>query len=758
MAKTTYVAALGGAVFVGFAAWILGGWSQAGRQAATDLVLFALAFLAFLSAAIAAHSSRGRPRLAWACLAIGLLGWLVGDGIWNYYELRWHTAPFPSATAVAYLLLPIGACLAMLLLPGNRSREARGRMLIDGLIVAGSFFLVSWMTILRPMFDTMGGRGRLEFAVLLSYPVSDVVILTVAAVVLNQATGAQRRVLTVLTVGVACMAVADSGYAYLVAKGQYTGASLIDLGWAAGLLLVTVAAWVARGPMADGDNALELPSWASIWMPYAPLLLAAIVTATQPVDVRRSQSVAAFSVLLVVAVLFRQYLSVRENRRLLAVVAQQANTDPLTGLGNRALFNNRLGQAMALHERGRASVGLIMLDLNGFKLVNDTFGHQAGDALLRGVAGRMRGAVRSGDTVARLGGDEFAVIVEDSSENAKLIAYRIMRSFDGPFSISGEQLEIRPSVGLAVLDQGEPTTAAEELLRRADVAMYSAKKSGADGVRTYGAAMQEGADVRLLADLRGAIAAAELVVYYQPKYDLRTSAIVGVEALVRWPHPERGLLGPHDFLHLVREHELMWPMTELVVKKALDDVVRWRSDSIAVPVAVNLFAPLLADLELPEKIAAGLASRGLTSNALTVELTEDLLLGDLDKTREVMSQLRHNGIRIAIDDFGQAYSTFSYLRDLTVDELKLDYTFVSAISSDRRTAVVAQAILAMSHKLGMNTVAEGVVDAETAALLREFGCDYAQGYFYCPPMTSEAMTALLKTSDRGAAGSSRPVS
>lgn len=763
MSKTAYVAAAGAAIFIGFAVWSLGGWATSTRGVVVSVTLFALAFLAFLAAALSAREARGRTRIAWASLAVGLLGWLVGDGIWNYYELQGKAQPFPIVTAAAYLLLPVGACLAMLLIPTNRSRQSRGRTLIDGLIVAGSFFLISWMTILRPMYDAMSD-GRLQFAILLAYPVSDVVLLTVSAVVLYRATLEQRRVLTLLTVGVACMAVADSGYAYVIAKGEFVDTNVFELCWAAGLTLVTVAAWVARKPSTPPENAIELPSWASIWMPYAPLLLAVVVAALQPLDVRRSQSVSALAALLVAAVLVRQFLAVSENRRLLAVVAEQAQTDALTGLGNRALFNQRLGQVIDQHQRGSLSLGLIMLDLNGFKLINDTLGHQAGDELLCGTAGRIVGAVRAGDTVARLGGDEFAVIVQDSLENAKLIAYRIMRAFDSPFSISGREVRVRPSVGLAVLEADEPEVSGEELLRRADVAMYSAKKSAPHRLQTFTdklevdsaddaalsvlrgeSAARRSSEAQLLAELRLAIDGGELVPYYQPKYSLAASTIVGAEALVRWPHPQRGVLCPRDFLHLVRQRGLMWPMTELVVDKALDDAALWRSESVGVPVAVNLFAPLLADLSLPEKILSGLTKRSLSPDALAVELTEDLLLGDLERTREVLVQLRRNGIRIAIDDFGQAYSTFSYLRDLPVDELKLDYSFVAEIGSDPRTAVVAQAVLAMSHKLGMTTVAEGVTDARTAELLREFGCDYAQGYFYSPPVTPDAMLALLKS-------------
>lgn len=769
MSKTSRVAAVAAVVFAGFVVWIVGGFSQGWvRKAIDDIVLFAVAFVAASFSVQAARAARGRVRLAWVSLSVGLAGWALGAAIWAFYELKLHELPFPTIADAGYLLLPVGACLAMLLLPSDYSGQARVRMLLDGVIVAGSLFVISWIIVLSPIYAA-GADSQLAFFVSVAYPASDVVVLTVAAVVLVRAASDQRLVLTLLTVGMACIALSDSYFVYLANKDQYSSGSVIDIGWVAGLLLITVAAAAASESAQAGNELLRLPSWASIWLPYAPLLLAAIVTAAEPARALQSGPVEVIAGLLVVAVLIRQFLTVTENRRLLSVVAEQALRDPLTGLGNRTLFDERLDHAMALRERGDLSVGLIVLDLNDFKLVNDALGHPAGDCLLRLTAERILRSVRSGDTVARLGGDEFAVLVEDHLDQSHVVAHRIIQSFERPFTIEGQEVMVNPSVGLAVAAIDEPAVSAEELLKRADVAMYSAKKSRVGGVHTFNAEMRlsdptgrdawarrgtpsvEGGTsiVQLLAELRRAIDQFELVLHYQPKYDLRTSAIAGVEALVRWPHPERGLLGPNEFLHLVRRHGMMWPMTELVVNKALDDAAQWHSESIDVPVAVNLFAPLLADLSLPARIAKGLADRGLSAKALTVELTEDLLLGNIERTRQVMTTLRQNGIRIAIDDFGQAYSTFSYLRDLPVDEVKLDYNFVASIAHDRRAAVVAQAVLEMSHKLGMATVAEGVENAETVEMLREFGCDMVQGFYFCPPLTGEEMAALLKSSASG---------
>ena len=426
--KSAHVAAVAAVVFIAFTAWLLGGWSHGNSVTVIDdIVLIVLAVPAVVFAALAAQSARGRLRAAWVALTIGLLGWAVGEVIWTYYELNLHQSPFPSVADGAYLLLPIGACVAMLLFPNDRSSQSRGRLLLDGVIVAGSLFLVSWVTVLGPVYEA-GAPDRLGFVISLAYPVSDVVILTVAAVVLLRARTEQRLPLTLLTAGMACIALSDSGFAYLNAKNQYASGDAIDIGWVAGLLLITVAAAAGREAAHSEDGSTVLPGWASIWLPYAPLLVAGIVAAAEPPRILQSTPVETVGALLVIAVLARQFLVVSENRRLLATVAEQALHDPLTGLANRALFNDRLDQAVELRRRDGVSVGVMILDLNDFKLVNDTLGHPAGDELLNRAAERLLGCVRTGDTVARLGGDEFVVLIDGKVEHSYVVAHLCRRT------------------------------------------------------------------------------------------------------------------------------------------------------------------------------------------------------------------------------------------------------------------------------------------------------------------------------------------
>ncbi len=761
----------GAAILVAFVVWVVSGASQGTSvAAASDIMLVALTVPVIALVALAARSKSGRTRLAWLALTFGLVAWATGQAIWTYYEVVLKEEPFPSPADAAFLLFPVASCVALLILPGDDAGPFRGRALLDGLIVAGSLFVVGWVTILGPVYSA-GETDRLALAVALAYPLSDVVVLTMAAVVLVRSGSGDRLPLTLVTVGVACIALSDSLFAYLAAQNAYNSGGALDIGWVAGLLFIAGGAVASRRPGREIPGVLELPSWASIWLPYVPLLVASITAAANPRELLRYPLVQVVAGLLVVAVLARQFLAVSENRRLVTAVAEQALRDPLTGLANRARFNERLNHAMEQFEREGVSVGVISMDLNDFKLVNDNLGHHVGDELLSGVANRLLNSVRSGDTVARPGGDEFCLVVSGSAESAHLVADRVVRAFDQPFMVAGHQLPMRPSVGLAVAEPGEQLLA-EELLERADTAMYIAKRSGNRGVQVYDPQMTLAAAdsdemfgqtsttseagglaaIELLGDFRQAIANSELALVYQPKFDLFTSRIVGVEALLRWNRPDGRVVTPKDFLPLVHRHGLTGAVTDFVLNRALDDALVWRAASFDVPVAVNLFAASLTNLGIPAKITQAVAERGLPPSTLTVEITEDMFLDNKERTRAVLEALRDNGIRIAIDDFASGYSALPYLRELPIDEVKLNRQFIAPILADSRAASVVRAVMQLADGLGLTTVAEGIENAETANWLRDQGCRIGQGYFLCPPVPPAELLTLLSSSAVGRAG------
>jgi diguanylate cyclase (GGDEF)-like protein len=763
MGRIAWPVGIATAVAVALSVWLIGGWGSAATlRVGCNVACLVFAIFATVCAGLAARSSAGRKRAAWGCVSVGLAGWIVGSAMWLYYSLALGTSPFPSLADAGYLLFPIAVCIGLVVYPVGFSGHSRGRLVLDGLIVVAALFQVSWILVLQGVYDA-GGTSPFAFGLALAYPVGDLVVIAVALLVLARARPGQRRTLTLLTAGVTLMALSDSAFVYVTAHDAYRGSSIVNVGWVVGLLVIGIAALVTQREPTSDAGPVRVPSRAALCLPYLPTA-AAIAVCTPPV--MRTPGMGALFVstaLLVVAVMARQFFVVSENRRLLEVVADQAMRDPLTGLANRALFNDRLMHAVQLHQRENQPVAVLCLDLDDFKLVNDNLGHPAGDALLVLVAERILGCVRTGDTVARLGGDEFAVLMEGKVEHSRIVAHRVMAAFDETFLIDGHDLLLRPSVGLAVASGTDTGTSADALLKQADVAMYSAKRSRTGGVHTFdpemhlvdpaepgltGSSMATAgrngaATVRTLGQLRQAIDHAQLSLMYQPKFGLHDGTLVGVEALVRWPHPERGLLGPDHFLPLVREHGLMRSVTALVIGQALDDAAEWQASGFRVPIAVNMFAPSLCDVALPDQLLRALDDRGLSPDVLTIEITEDLLLDNVDRTRTVLDRLRACGMRVAIDDFGSGYSSLGYLCELPIDEVKLDRQFIAPILADPRAAAVVRAVVELTHVLGMTSVAEGVENAATAAILSEYGCDVAQGFHYSPPLAAVELRKLL---------------
>ena len=430
-----------------------------------------------------------------------------------------------------------------------------------------------------------------------------------------------------------------------------------------------------------------------------------------------------------------------------------AHGDPLTGLANRALITERIDQAVARSEDPEHSVSLLLLDLDGFKAVNDSFGHALGDELLIAVAGRLMTCLRSNDLAARLGGDEFAVLLETVDlDEAVRIGERILESLSGPFSLSRAEVVVTASVGVVHADKDRST---QDLLRDADVAMYTAKGAGKNRLVVFQRSMQQRVATRLQveSELRTAVTEEQFELHYQPLVNLDTQHIVGVEALLRWRHPERGLLAPAEFVGVAEETGLIVPIGRWVVETAVAQVARWQPDDPAqlLSVGVNLSPRQLYDEEFFATAAAALAKAGLPPAALTVEITENLLLGDSSLADDRLGQMRGFGIRIAVDDFGTGYSSLAYLRRFPVDVLKVDRSFVEPLSEDPRPAALVRSIIDLAAALDMDTVAEGVETRSQARTLHSLGCHVAQGYYFARPQPKEGIERVLQSGARSVA-------
>ena len=436
-------------------------------------------------------------------------------------------------------------------------------------------------------------------------------------------------------------------------------------------------------------------------------------------------------------------VSSREMRGLHEVLSRQATTDYLTGLPNRRALHAHADVRMGGPEHQPQA--LLLLDMDRFKEVNDSLGHHVGDQLLIQVGARLGEHLRVGDLLVRLGGDEFAILLGRADQDeAAAVAVKLCQVLAEPFTLEDIAVHSSVSIGIALFpDDGLDLNT---LLRKADVAMYKAKASR-DGHHVYGGADDTDFATRLqtVDELRTALNDDQLVVYYQPKIDLCTGEVHDVEALVRWDHPTRGLLYPDGFLDLVEEAGLMRAMTRVVLEIALDQAAVWHGDGRRLTIAVNLSASSLVDTDLPDEVAAMLADRDLPQGALQLEITEEFLMADRDRARNILTRLRSHGIQISIDDFGTGYSSLSYLRDLPVDELKLDRSFIFPMADDARAAALVASTIALAHSLDLRMVAEGVENEITYTELKGLGCDQAQGYYMSRPVPSVELEHWLNT-------------
>ena len=456
------------------------------------------------------------------------------------------------------------------------------------------------------------------------------------------------------------------------------------------------------------------------------------------------------------------FRDVTDHNRLLNELEHQAFHDSLTGLANRALLRDRLEHALARARRSAATVAVLFCDLDGFKMINDTLGHETGDLLLTEVAKRIVKDLREGDTAARLGGDEFAIVLDETElGDAVELASRLLNAMRRPFHVNGREILARASIGIADNSGGGLDT--DTLLCHADIAMYAAKSNGRDCFTVFEPVMQSQISARHLlhGDLRHAILLdGALVVHYQPVLDLKTQRMDAVEALVRWNHPTRGLIPPDEFIPIAEETGLIVELGRFVLREACWQVGQWRASGARdLSVSVNVSPYQLYDAGFVSDVHLALHEAGLEPTALILELTERSLLNETSGVRHRLTTLRESGVRIAIDDFGTGYSSLSYLRKFPIDYLKIDRSFVNelGISSNAQGRALVRSIITIGHDLELEVIAEGIENASQLDALRAAGCDFGQGYLFGRPSPAEEILDLVCPSARSfAAGSETP--
>jgi diguanylate cyclase (GGDEF)-like protein len=668
-------------------------------------------------------------------LGTGMLMWGLGDVVLTFESQHGMSTASPSAADLFYLAFFPLAYLALVLMVRREAIRMVPALWLDGGIAGLGAAALCAAFAFRGLEHLTGG-GAAHVATNLAYPVGDVLLLTLVVAGTVLLSGRRHVGWYLVAAGCALNGAGDT-FNLLNGAGAPVLGDIVDaIAWPGSLLLMSVAVWLPEGvpdPLAEAPTPGFLLPGAGAAGALSVLLLGSLSGAS-PVAVAL-----ATATLLVAGT--RLGLSLGSLRGLTKARQQEAVTDELTGLGNRRRLDQVLAQFYAGRTTGvRGELAFLFVDLNHFKEVNDSFGHAAGDQLLRQIGPRIQPSLGDRDLLLRIGGDELAIILSGSGERrAVSIAERVSAAIREPFVLDMVTVRIGASIGIA-LAGGVHADDADSLMHCADQAMYRAKDGG-EAYAVYDPAIDTEVDrLQLVDDLRVALQNDELKLHYQPQVNLESGAVVAVEALLRWPHPRLGFVPPLDFLPLAEEAGLMRPVTTFVLKEALGQCARWRSEGHNLSIAINVSATNMLDVDFVELVREQLHRRHLPADALILEITETTLISDLDHCGAVIDRLRELGCTVSIDDFGAGFTSLASLSRLAVGEVKLDRSFLTTLERQPNSRALVQATIELAHALGLNVVAEGVEEAETLTTLMSLGCDLAQGYYIGKPAAATELT------------------
>ena len=700
---------------------------------------------AAVGAGIAVH--RPTRKLPWVLVGLALLTLALGDVVYDLLTgLFGQVDPFPSLADAFYLTTYPLFAGGLLVLTRTRRGQRNSGALIDALIATTACALLAWLYLIVP-YVRATDMTLAEKLISVAYPLGDIAILSVLARLVAHG-GTRNTALRLMVVGAGGLLCADVAYGAIQLNGNWSVGGPVDVGWVLFYLCWGAAALhpsmrELTTPQPTRPRPLTVTSLgvlSAMAMVLPGLLVWRSLTSGHDADAAAISCAAALQFMLVLG----RLIGMARNQW-----RDQALHDALTGLANRALFKDRVDHALSRRKPSLQNVGVILLDVDDFKYVNDTLGHSAGDDLLVQLAGRIVGCLDEGDTAARLGGDEFGICIESGGGAADLavVAQRLLDAMAEPLRLEGTDVNVRISMGVS--EAGDHPSTAGDMLREADLALYAAKNAGKASFRFFEPSLHQAVVDRLerRAAFEQAIERGELRVHYQPVVTLDEQRIVGAEALVRWEHPTDGLVPPAEFIPLAEESGLIVPMGQWVLDQACADLARWRQvpgwSERPFRLSVNVSARQLQSPDFLAVLDGALQRHQVPPGALMLEITESLLLQESIDVMVRLDSLRSRGVLLALDDFGTGYSSLSYLNRFPIQVLKIDRSFVHGMDGDGERLSILRAISALAGSLGLKVVAEGIEHDSEAIQLQAMGFQYGQGYLFGKPGPAETLLARL---------------
>ena len=708
--------------------WLwLDGWSVCGFECVASLLCISRGLV------------RGPNRVVPMVLGSGLLAWAVGDLLLTAESLGHARAPNVSVADVFYFLFYPLAYIACVLIFQKGLNRINQPNWLDGIVAGGGASALCAAFAFHSIHNLTGGSA-LSTTVNLAFPIGDFLLLLFVFGGTAMIAGLGTTQWFLMTTGLIVIVFGDT-FNLFQTSGQASrfGSDINSFAWPLAILFLSFSVWAKTKPF----NPIKRPRLQGFMITALATVASLGVLVRGTLD-EESRVAIGLAVGTIIIVGVRLTMSARSLRMITEDRYRQANTDELTGLGNRRQLANVLEVFFSEEQgsvRDQRQLAFLFVDLNHFKEVNDSYGHPAGDELLRQLGPRLRGAIGNAGLAARMGGDEFAVLLLDADAAlAEQVTQKIIDEVVKPFELHRMTANVGASVGIALVPHDAKN--ASDAMWCADVAMYRAKMGNVPYVFYDQDLDGEEDQLNLIDALRIAVTQGDLTLHYQPQLDLRTGEITAVEALVRWPHSTLGLVPPMKFLPLAEKAGLMWPLTTWVFNEAVAQCAQWHRGGKRIAVSVNVATTELPQQGFVEFVAALLTRHDLRAEYLVVEITETTIITDFESSQDVIKRLREFGVLVSIDDFGAGFTSLTYLRSLDVGELKLDRTFISSLGlhENDRSLDIVRATINLGHEMGLRVVAEGIEDVDTLEILDQLGCDIVQGYFISRPAPPERMT------------------